>query len=403
LPEGVTGNHPHKSLQKTLHDAQVYLLTHTDFNAFDRMHFISRYANPLSAQLLSFQQSSGYQPLNELRALRGDAATLFDKNAFNADFFAPGPDAYITPAKIKLGQMLFYDPLLSSDNSRSCATCHKPEKAFTDGLAASAAFVKGKFVKRNAPTLLNAALQHNQFYDSRSTTLEHQAIEVVENEEEMHGSLTEAIKKLHRQAEYVNAFKNAFENMNDSIRPMHIQNAIASYVRSLVSLNSRFDEYMRGDESQLTQEEVKGFNVFMGKAKCGTCHFMPLFNGTVPPAFANTESEVLGVPARNNTRQVDGDLGKFAVYSFEQFKYAFKTPTVRNAELTAPYMHNGVYQTLAEVVDFYDNGGGAGLGIDLPNQTLSADALHLADDEKKALVAFMKSLTDIPVDQQPAQ
>jgi cytochrome c peroxidase len=102
---------------------------------------------------------------------------------------------------------LFYDPLLSSDNSRSCATCHQPEKGFTDGLPRSASFTKGRFIKRNAPTLLNAGLQHGQFYDSRSTTLEHQAIEVVENEEEMHGSLAEAVRQLYRQPAYVAQFK----------------------------------------------------------------------------------------------------------------------------------------------------------------------------------------------------
>jgi cytochrome c peroxidase len=383
------------SLQNAFRAARQYLAAHPRFDTFDRMEFITRYANLVSARLLAYQRALGYEPFGERRALRGDAATLFDKDAFDPDFFAPDPGAYATPEKVALGARLFYDPLLSSDNSRSCATCHQPEKGFTDRLPRSASFTRGQFIKRNAPTLLNAGLQHAQFYDSRSTTLEHQAGEVVENEEEMHGSLAEAVRQLHRQPAYVAQFKGAFREMTDSIRPPFIQNAIASYVRSLTSLDAPFDRYVRGDGSAMTAEAVQGFNLFMGKAKCGTCHFMPLFNGTVPPAFRHTESEVLGVPATADGKTLDGDPGRFAIDAFPQFKNAFKTPTVRNVARTAPYMHNGVYRTLEEVVDFYNEGGGAGLGLDVPNQTLPGDKLDLDDREKKALVAFMKTLTDL--------
>jgi cytochrome c peroxidase len=393
-PESDSARQRYASLQRTFRAARQYLRAHPRFETFDRMEFMTRYANPISAQLLAYQKALGYEPFRELRALRGDAATLFDKDAFNPDFFAPDPASYVTPEKVALGARLFYDPLLSSDNSRSCATCHQPEKGFTDGLPRSASFTRGRFVKRNAPTLLNAGLQHGQFYDSRSPTLEHQAIEVVENKVEMHGSLAEAVKQLHQQPAYVAGFKAAFGEMTDSIRPQFIQNAIASYVRSLTSLDSPFDRYVRGDGSAMTAEAVQGFNLFMGKAKCGTCHFMPLFNGTVPPAFRHTESEVLGVPATAGGKTLDADPGRFAIDAFPQFKNAFKTPTVRNVALTAPYMHNGVYRTLEEVVDFYNDGGGAGLGLDVPNQTLPGDKLNLDDGEKKALVAFMKALTD---------
>jgi cytochrome c peroxidase len=394
-PQSDPARERYASLQDAFRAARQYLAAHPGFGSFDRMAFITRYANPVSARLLAYQQALGYEPFRERRALRGDAATLFDKDAFDPDFFAPDPASYATPEKVALGARLFYDPLLSSDNSRSCATCHQPEKGFTDGLPRSASFTRGQFIQRNAPTLLNAGLQHGQFYDSRSTTLEHQAGVVVENQEEMHGSLAEAVRQLHRQPAYVAQFKAAFPEMTDSIRPPFIQNAIASYVRSLTSLDSPFDRYVRGDGSAMTAEAVLGFNLFMGKAKCGTCHFLPLFNGTVPPAFRHTESEVLGVPATADGKRLDGDPGRFAIDAFPQFKNAFKTPTVRNVALTAPYMHNGVYRTLEEVVDFYNDGGGAGLGLDVPNQTLPGDKLNLDDREKKALVAFMKTLTDL--------
>jgi cytochrome c peroxidase len=145
----------------------------------------------------------------------------------------------------------------------------------------------------------------------------------------------------------------------------------------------------------LAAEERRGFNLFMGKARCGTCHFAPLFNGTVPPGFTESEVEVIGVPARASRHApLDPDRGAGASDRAPLHDFAFKTPTVRNVAVTAPYMHNGVFRTLAEVVEFYDAGGGAGLGLRVPNQTLSADSLHLTLREKRDLVAFMRALTD---------
>jgi len=189
-------------------------------------------------------------------------------------------------------------------------------------------------------------------------------------------------------------FQKAYPDLQE-VKSEHIQNALASYIRSLTFLDSRFDKYMRGDKTQLNTQEINGLNLFMGKAKCGTCHFMPLFNGTIPPNFTKTESEVIGVPSDKSGKTIDSDIGKYAQVKVEKMKYAFKTTTVRNIALTAPYMHNGVYETLDEVVDFYNKGGGKGLGIDLPHQTLPFDKLSLNKQEQKDLVAFMKTLTDI--------
>ena len=134
----------------------------------------------------------------------------------------------------------------------------------------------------------------------------------------------------------------------------------------------------------------------MGKAKCATCHFMPLFNGSIPPSYLETESEIIGVPLRSDTvnATLDPDIGKFRTFNRELHKNAFKIPTVRNAALTTPYMHNGVYQTLEEVIDFYNRGGGAGIGIDLTNQTLPPDPLLLSKREKEQIVYFIHALTD---------
>jgi cytochrome c peroxidase len=172
--------------------------------------------------------------------------------------------------------------------------------------------------------------------------------------------------------------------------------AVAAYVRSLQALNSRFDRAVRGDTAAVTASERAGFNLFMGKAGCGTCHFAPLFGGALPPTYLESEPEVIGVPARAGTPTsvVDEDAGVFATDSAPLHRHAFKTPTVRNVGLTAPYMHNGVFRTLEEVVDFYDGGGGNGLGMRLPNQTLPVDSLGLSRQEKRDLVSFMLALTD---------
>lgn len=182
--------------------------------------------------------------------------------------------------------------------------------------------------------------------------------------------------------------------MEKEIKPRYIMIALASYVRSLSPFNSRFDKYMRGEKEQMNAEEIKGFNIFMGKAKCGTCHFMPVFNGTAPPMFINTEAEVLGVPMKPNSQSIDTDSGRYIHNKMDELKFSFKTPTVRNIADTAPYMHNGAYQTLEQIMEFYDEGGGAGLNIELENQTLSPDKLNLSEAEQKAVIAFLGTLTD---------
>ena len=382
-----------ENLNHELEKAIAYLQANRDFNKFDRAVFITRFANPISRHLTEFRNELRIPPVTEARLLLPDAVTFFDNNAFNVNYYSSDVGEQPSQLKIDLGKSLFYDPILSTKDGRSCGSCHRPEKAFTDGLTKSTSLT-GRPILRNTPTLLNAAFQNFQFYDMRSATLEAQAQAVVENQEEMHGSLSESVKRLSKHVEYKALFHEAFGT--DSITTAQLQYAIASYVRSLVSLNSPFDRYMRGDSSQLTKNQVDGFNLFMGKAQCGICHFMPLFNGTVPPTFADTESEVIGVPSKVewSNATIDSDPGRYAIFEMEQLRHAFKTPTVRNASVTAPYMHNGVYRSLEEVIKFYNKGGGAGIGIDLPNQTLPSDSLGLTETEQKNVIEFIHALTD---------
>ncbi len=377
-------------LDSTIHAAIGYVRKSPDFNAFDRLVFIREYANPLSSQLLDAQKALEIPVFTEKRLLSPAARTLTDSGVFNANYFINFEEQAMTAQRIVLGKMLFFNPILSNNSGRTCATCHQPDKAFTDGEPRSFAVgFNGLRISRNAPTLLNASFQAAQFADSRVTFLEDQASDVIRNPDEMHGSLPDAVAALRKQDEPRRLFEEAY---TDGVTESNLKNAIASYIRSLSSLDSRLDRHFRGSESTLTVEEKTGFNLFMGKAKCATCHFFPLFNGTVPPAYLETESEILGTPATAEGKTVDPDVGKFVLTKREPHRYAFKTPTVRHVALTAPYMHNGVFRTLEEVVDFYDRGGGNGLGFNLENQTLPFDKLNLTGPEKKALVAFMKIL-----------
>ncbi len=402
--------------------AAGYLRGHADFNAFDRAEFITRYCNPVTSGITDLEEKLKINIIRYNRLLNQDAKTLFDTSAFNVNAYAPDPASFISPEKIALGKILFADVTLSGDGTRSCQSCHQPGKAFTDGLVKNTNIGSKKLLARNTPTLLNAALQPSQFYDLRVRTLEDQSLTVVQNTVEMHGSMRLSVQRLWLDTTYRRLFSAAFPVAGRTgIDTLEVMNALGSYVRSLVFLNSRFDSYMRGDRTALTAEEVNGFNLFMGKAKCGTCHYMPLFNGNFPPRFVKTEAEVIGVPAaggmeggtrggvKGATRGGDGvskggalvvakgavidpDPGRFAIVAAESFRHAFKTPTVRNAARTGPYMHNGVFSTLEEVMDFYNKGGGVGLGMKIPNQTLPFDKLDLTENERNAIILFIKSL-----------
>lgn len=372
--------------------AKEYCDSNPNFNTFNRVVFITEYLNPLSQKLNLFQKEEKIPAVERNRPLKATAATLFDENAFDVNGFVASNEYRYSDEKAILGEKLFYDKSLSKDGNRSCASCHNPEKAFTDGLKTNVS-LKGKNLNRNTPTLTYASFQNAQFWDMRQLDLEKQSVDVIQNEDEMHGSLAAIHSKVSSDSEYIRLFQKAYPK-SDKTEAWQIQNAISSYVRSLNSFDSRFDSYMRGNKNSINAEEIQGMNLFMGKAKCATCHFTPLFNGTVPPNFAKTEHEVVGTPEDASGKRLSKDEGRYIFNQLPQLKGAFKTPTLRNVAVTAPYMHNGAYATLEEVVEFYDLGGGTGLGLSVENQTLPTDKLNLTAAEKKALVAFMKTLTD---------
>ena len=379
-----------------LDKALSYLQAHSNFDTFDRLIFINEYMNPF------YKQLNHVRLLNDIRVPAGanpvnfSAESIFDTQPFDINFFSPAKEYRMTREKVALGKKLFSDSILSGTKTRSCAGCHQAEKAFTDGLKTPLSIIDKLPLLRNTPTLWNSVFQSRQFFDGRADILENQLDDVVHNEKEMHGSLKETVRLVNESSEYKELFKKAYPGERGSITVYTIANAVSSYVRSLSGFSSRFDLYMRGDSTKLNISEKKGFSLFMGKAKCATCHHPPLFNGLLPPEFEETESEVLGVPATTATlnAKLDSDLGKYLFTRSAIHKYSFKTPTIRNIELTAPYMHNGVFKTLEEVMDFYNKGGGKGLKIAPGNQTLPFDKLNLSKKEQTDIINFMKSLTD---------
>ncbi|MBD0832646.1 cytochrome-c peroxidase [Aestuariibaculum sediminum] len=367
-------------IEKTIKDLD------SDFESFDRYSFI-KYHTHKQLELLNDTKKDWQLEFPLKLAFNHNITSLFSNNTFNISYFSSEQFDSLPKERIKLGNQLFREKALSKNNTVSCATCHKKDKYFTDGLPIS------KGVTRNSPTLLYSALQKSFFYDNRAGSLEGQIVAVVENKNEFHSDLKHMEQVVSKNPEYVNQFKKVYK---DSVTENHIRNAIATYIRSLTPFNSKFDNNINGKINSLTDAEKRGFNLFTGKAKCATCHFPPTFNGTVPVLYKESEMELIGVPKNKDTihAELDSDTGRFMVFNTEEKKHFFKTPTVRNIAKTAPYMHNGVYTTLKEVIDFYNRGGGIGLGIELEHQTLPADKLNLNAKEMDDLIAFMESLTD---------
>ncbi|WP_343486449.1 cytochrome c peroxidase [Allomuricauda sp. d1] len=373
-------------IKKTISDLRA-----GDFDSFDRYAFIKNHTNR-QLELINKTAEDWNIELNTSRPLNPTATNLFDKDFFNIKLFSVPRSPEITDERIELGRMLFNDESLSSTGNISCATCHHKEKAFTDGLK-KARGIANVELQRNTPTLTYAVYQKTMFYDGRATGLEDQIVNVVNDKNEFHMDLDKLEHRIKENPLYVQQFDSLY---NGKINNRNARHAIATYIRSLAPFDSKFDKNMQGHEDTLTEEEILGFNLFMGKAACATCHFPPAFNGTVPPKYMETEFENLGVPQNASFEHpiLDKDPGQYYPYKVEEKRNFFKTSTVRNVELTAPYMHNGVYKTLEEVVNFYNVGGGQGMGLDVPYQTLPPDSLHLTEKESKALIVFMKTLTD---------
>ncbi|MFN4034191.1 MAG: parallel beta-helix domain-containing protein [Fimbriimonadales bacterium] len=301
-----------------------------------------------------------------------------------------------TPEKVELGRLLFFDPILSDDNSMSCAHCHHPNLGFSDGLprslgrgakGAARERTGGIELTRGAPSLWNTVYNHRQFWDGRAAHLEEQARMVITTPEEVNADPDALVRELKAIPEYRALFDKAFGGKHgESITFKNITYAIAAFQRTLLSFNSRFDRYAAGDGSALTPQEKRGLKLFLSpKTRCNECHGIP--------TFANRDFKVIGVPdpsdGPKDVHKADAEPGRGGGSNG-----AFKIPTLRNIALTAPYMHNGVFETLEEVLDFYSNGGGRGRGLDVPLQDDKIRKFQLTPQEKADIIAFLLTLTD---------
>lgn len=374
------------------------------FDQCDRVELIRTALDPLYADVARLQSALQIEFADEvgngLVVVNPRGTSMFADDTFNPYATTGMTAASHSPEMVELGHLLFFDPVLSSTGERACASCHQPELAFTDGRKTSLALGRTKSIQRNAPTLINSVYARRFFYDLRALRLNDVISHVVTHEDEFGSSLLDMVGRLRESDEYVQRFERAFSVKGlEAIDATNVGLAIGAYVTTLRSFNSRVDRYLRGESVQISTSERRGMNLFMGKAVCATCHFPPTFAGYVPPAFVESESEILGVPARVDTANArpDPDIGRGAGIRREHseiYRHSFKTPTVRNVELTAPYFHNGAYQNLEQVVDFYARGGGKGIGWDLPYQTLPFDNLDLTADDRRDIIAFMRALTD---------
>lgn len=380
----------------------ITFLTNKKFESLNRYNYYRDYLLPLQVQIKKLHISTGYETYAEVSTIKRSIANgdhLFSEDYLDPFYSIRGNITTHNQDQIDLGKTLFFDPILSKNNKRACASCHSPDKAFSDGFPTSIAFDFKGNIKRNSPTLINACFQNNFFWDLRSSDMNDQIMNVILSENEFNTTPEEIVGKLKQSKDYKKLFQKAYYSHDQPISIGTVKSSIEMYVRSLVSINSKFDQNIRGNKMDLTSEEIAGANLFLGKAACATCHFPPHFNGFVPPHYNDTEGEIIGTTSDGNSNTLDQDFGVYDRFknSYPEAQYVkgmFKTPSLRNIEYTAPYMHHGKFETLEEVVTFYNNGGGAGREIDIPQQTLSSDSLLLSENDIKALIAFMKTLSD---------
>lgn len=375
-----------------------------DFDSFDRLTFLTETINPLYDMILQAQLALGLELPSEVdprpSPINYFSTNLFAEDFLNARFYSKLP-AVKEEERTQLGEVLFFDPVLSENGRMSCGTCHQVDHGFAEPRPKSQASDGKGTLERNSMGLVNAVYAVRYFHDLRTDQLKKQVAHVVFAENEFNTNFAAIQNRLEASEEYLERFRAAFPQQKAQPVNQHtISSALAYYVATLRGFKSPFDRYVRGEAGELNPSVRSGFNLFMGKAACGTCHFPPTFSGLLPPMFSDSESEVLGVPISHDTLKpvLDPDLGRFdngrPKEQADFYRHSFKTPTVRNIELTSPYMHNGAYADLESVLDFYDRGGGLGMGLDLPHQTLPGDPLNLTEEEKQDIIAFMKSLSN---------
>lgn len=289
------------------------------------------------------------------------------------EFMAVPENNPLTPLKIALGERLFFDRALSRDRGIACASCHRPEHAFSDTSAVSGG-VGARHGRRNSPTLLNRGYGRSLFWDGRVTALEEQVLHPIQDSLEMDLPLQELVSRLRADRFYRAEFRRVFQ---DGVTSGNVARALASYLRTLRSGGAPVDRYRHGDSTALSAAAQRGLTLFLGPANCAACH--------VGPNFTDEQFHNTGVAWRSGISPTDS--GRAAITRAARDVGAFKTPTLREAACTAPYMHDGSLRTLEDVIDFYDRGGHANPHLDEEIRPLRLDA-----EEKGSLLALLRAL-----------
>lgn len=373
------------------------------YSLFDHFTFIRDYVNPLFRLNQEMIRAYGVSSRHYYDyALSDTVRSIFDKALFTSHqikgVYAFVDEPEVLAAIKEAGRLLFYDPILSGNLSRSCASCHRPDMYFADTTRTTPfLFNHQGSMTRNAPTLINSVYNHLLMADGRHMSLQLQGKAVMGHPDEMNGIADSLVERVMSCKEYEKVFKRLLRYTPEEkkVNIDHIISAITYYYAGFSQYYAPFDDAF--NKGKTLHADIKaGFTIFMSKAKCGTCHFVPHFNGLKPPYLAS-EFEVLGVPADTSFRQLSPDSGRYLACPAPETLHAFRTGSLRNIERTAPYMHNGVFRTLDEVIQFYEDGGGAGRGLEVPNQTLDKAPLNLTAMEKKALLVFLGSLNEAVV------
>ena len=357
------------------------------------------------------------QSLQSRRGVRADLMANMDPPPLGLPSVPVRVDNPITPAKIELGRLLFFDRRLSHNNTISCAMCHVPEQGFSSNEMATAVGIEGRTVRRNSPTIYNVAYLERLFHDGRETTLEQQVWGPLLAQNEMgNPSVGRVVDQVSAVPQYREMFARAFNDRQVSMETIGM--ALASYERALVSANSAFDRWYYGKNSEAMSEEQKaGFKLFSGKAGCSGCHQVnkqhALFSDNLlhntgigyqrSMAQKPQQASVLIAPGEQITIQSDSiaessepvasDLGLYEITENPADRWKYRTPTLRNIALTAPYMHDGSISTLAEIIEFYNQGG-----IDNELRDPLVRPLNLSKEEASQLLAFLNALTGDNVD-----
>jgi cytochrome c peroxidase len=324
--------------------------------------------------------------LCELHTLYDGYDSLNDAGVGGLKTALPRARDGFSPQQIDLGRYLFFDPLLSGDNSLSCASCHHPDLGFTDGLP-RAIGIGGAQVKRGAPSLWNVAFLAKFFWDARASTLEEQMQGPLYAPDEMATSPEDLLRKLGENPAYVRLFQQAFPGSEGPPNLGNVYTAIAAFQATLISVNSRYDRYAHGYHDALTDNEIEGMNIFRSfVARCAECH--------TPPLFTNQQIAVIGVQEPNGQ---PFDEGAESVTGNPGLRGGFKIPSLRNIAKTSPYMHSGTFNEIRDAARFYT----LGRGHALPEEEKSRVIVHwhiweprLTDNELDRLVDFLGTLTD---------